>query len=66
MTEIEKMELSKMTVAIGSALCYGDIEDAKRMQKMVMDYLNASDSRRRAIYPTYRNEGDLTSGLECS
>lgn len=33
-TQVEKTELSMMTVALGSAIGYGDIADAKRIQSL--------------------------------
>ena len=65
-TEVEKIELSMMTVALGSAIGYGDIADAKRIQKLMMDWINADDSGRRAIYHAFRNEGSGVAGLDAS
>lgn len=66
MTEVEKIELSMMTVALGSAIGYGDIADAKRIQKLMMDWLHAGDSVRRALYHEFRNEGSGVAGLDAS
>lgn len=65
-TPQEKTELSMMTVALGQAIGYSDVEDAKRMQKMLMDWIHADDDKKRAIYHAFRNEGSGVAGLENS
>ena len=54
-TEVENIELSMMTVAMGSAIGYGELEEAKRIQKLMMDWIKASDDQRRTLYRAFRN-----------
>lgn len=61
-TETERTELSMMTAAIGQAIGYGDVEDAFRIQKLMMDWIHSDDSERRTIYCAFRNEGPLVGG----
>ena len=65
-TEVENIELGMMTVALGSAIGYGEVEEAKRIQKLMMDWIKASDDQRRTLYHAFRNEGAPTAGLESS
>ena len=65
-TQVENTELSMMTVALGSAIGYGEINEAKRIQRLMMDWLRADDEQRRTLYHGFRNEGASTSGLESS
>ena len=64
--EIERIELRMLVVGIGQALCYSDMEDAKRIQKIMMDWACADQAQRRAISHAYRNEGKSVAGVECS
>ena len=66
MTEIENIEMRMMTVSLGQALCYGEIDEARRVQRLVMDWLVAGNEQRRALYSAFRNEGSAVAGLDCA
>lgn len=66
MTDIDKIELSMLTVAIGQAIGYGDMLEAKRIQRIMTEWINSAESDRRAIYRAYRNEGATSSGIDAS
>lgn len=66
MTEIEAIEMRMMTVALGQAIGYGEINEAKRIQGLMMDWLVATDDVRRELYRGFRNEGSVVAGLDCA
>lgn len=66
MSDHDRIEMSMMTVAIGQAIGYGDIDEAKRIQRLMMDWIKASEAGRRAIYHAWRNEGPTAAGLDAT
>lgn len=64
--EVDRTELGMMVAGIGQALCYSDIDEAKRIQKIMMGWVKSAPAERRSIYHAYRNDGATTPGLECS
>ena len=66
MSDHDRIEMSMMTVAIGQAIGYGDIDEAKRIQRLMMEWIKASEADRRAIYHAWRNEGPAAAGLDAT
>ena len=67
MTEHDAIEIRMMTVAIGQSIGYGEIAEAKRIQRIMMDWVSAPDEQsRRSIYHAFRNDGKSAPGIESS
>lgn len=61
-----RIEISMMTVALGQSLGFNELAEAKRIQKLMMDWINADDAGKRSIYRAFRNEGSGVAGLDAS